>query len=187
MLTLIKSNSLRKYKFPLIFVVAYGILYVINYLLTGLMQPGGYYVEWLDNYLDYVSVFRSFLLNSTSVVISWFGYESKVDGNILWVKGGHNIRMVYSCIGINILCMWLAFCMALPVRLNKKLLYLITGMMSLIALNILRLSMLTMSPANYSFGSLALDHHTIYNWVAYGLIFLAMKRMIDIQHRVKQK
>ncbi|MCB0699745.1 MAG: archaeosortase/exosortase family protein [Chitinophagales bacterium] len=167
-------------RYVLLFFISYGLLYITNYILTGLLQPGGYYSEWLANNLDYVTVFRTFLLRSTSSVIEILGYETYLQGNVLYTKGGHSIRMVYSCIGINILCMWWAFVIALPMKLLRKLLHFIFGTVCLIGLNISRLSMLTMSPDDYSLGELVLDHHTIYNCLVYGVILITMKRVIDI-------
>lgn len=175
-LRILKNNN---YRFVLLFAMAYVILYLINYVLTGLIQPGGYYSEWLDHNLDYVTGFRTFLLSSTATITEFFGHDTYLRGNTLFVKGGHNIRMVYSCMGINMLCMWWAFMVALPMKLKKRLVYAVVGTLTLIALNITRLSMLTMSPDNSSFGDLAIDHHTLYNWLVYGVILIVMKRMID--------
>lgn len=93
--------------------------------------------------------------------------------------------MVYSCMGINILCMWWAFIIAIPMKLKKKFVHFLLGTFCLIALNIMRLSMLTMSPDDYSFGELIVDHHTIYNWIVYGLILLTIKRIIDKKLAIK--
>ncbi|MCB0696360.1 MAG: hypothetical protein KDC07_03285 [Chitinophagaceae bacterium] len=172
-------------RYVLLFFISYGLLYITNYILTGLLQPGGYYSEWLANNLDYVTAFRTLLLTSTANVVELFDYYTCLRGNILFVEGGHNIRMVYSCIGINILCMWWAFVIAMPMKMKTKTVYLLAGTMCLIALNIIRLSMLTMSPNDYSYGELIIDHHTIYNWVVYGLILIVMKRVIDVVFTTK--
>lgn len=163
----------------LLFLFSYCALYSVNYVLTGLIQPGGYYNYWFANNLDYISTLRFFLLNSTSFILHLFGFETSLDGNILWVNGGRNIRMVYSCIGINMLCIWWAFVIVAPMRAKSRVVYFILGTMCLIVLNIFRLIMLTTSTGDYSFGEFALEHHTIYNCVVYGIILIAIKRVID--------
>ncbi len=173
------SGNKTAVRFVLLFCLTYGLLYTTNYILTGLIQPGGYYSEWLHNHLDYVTRFRIFLLSSTAFVAELFSHDIYLKGDILFVKGGHNIRMIYSCLGINILCLWWAFVITIPMQLKSKLLYFITGTICLIVLNITRLSLLTMSPDDFLFGQLVVDHHTIYNWVVYGLILLVMKQVID--------
>lgn len=173
------ENNWSALKFVLVIILLYGLLYSLNYILTGLIQPGGYYSEWLATNFDYITAFRNFLLGTTGVIVETLGYDINQQGNVLYVKGGQSIRMVYSCIGINILCMWWAFIIAVPMKSLRKLFRFILGTICLVTLNIARLSMLTISYNDYSLGELALDHHTIYNWVVYGLILITMKRVID--------
>ncbi len=169
----------RQRRFVLLFIAGYGVLYMVNYALTGMLQPGGYYSVWMDDNLDYVTGFRAFLLHSTATVAEYFGHTTFLKDNVLHVKGGHNIRIVYSCIGFNILCVWWAFVVSLPMQIKKKVLHFTLGTICLVALNITRLSMLAMSSRDYSFGQLVVDHHTIYNWVVYSVILIVMKRLID--------
>lgn len=163
----------------MLFIVVYGILYAINYILTGLTVKGGYYWSWLDDNLDYISAFRHFLLKSTGALISLLGYNNYVDGNILWVQGGRNIRMVYSCIGMNILCMWWAFVIAFPMQLKRRVLFFITGSILLVCLNILRLSLLTITHGQISILGFEVDHHTVFNATCYILIFLVIRAVIN--------
>lgn len=174
-------NTLKnpRFKFVLLFIAAYIGLYSTNYILTGIIQPGGYYNEWLATHFDYIAAFRTFLLGATAKVVKLMNYDTYLTDNILYVKGGHNIRMVYSCMGVNILCLWWAFIITLAISIKEKAFYFFAGTFCLILLNIIRLSLLTISPKDISFGQLMIDHHDLYNWVVYGLIFLVMKQIID--------
>lgn len=171
-------GSRRAIVFITLFLFLYALLYVTNYALTGLIQPGGYYSEWLNTHFDYVTLFRQFLLKSTAKVIGWFSYETAITGNILWVKGGHNIRMVYSCMGLNLLFVWWAFVIAFPMAIKRKLFLFIAGTASLVSLNIIRLSAITMSPQTFVYKEWAVNHHTLFNGVAYVLIFFAIRQTI---------
>lgn len=172
-------NNKAAVRFVLLLLSIYCCLYSTNYMLTGLMQPAGYYSHWLAKHFDYVTAFRTFLLSSTGYIAELFGHDTYLKGNILYVKGGQNIRIVYSCMGINILCLWWAFILAIPVRLSNKMFHFIIGTLCLIALNIARLSLLTLSPNSYSSGNLIIDHHTLYNCVVYGVILIVIKRIVD--------
>lgn len=176
---LTKIIPVKAVRFIVLFLLSYFLLYMVNYTLTGLLQPGGYYLKWLDDNLDYVTGFRTFLLSTTSYIMEWRGYETFLGSNILWVKGGHNIRMVYSCMGINVLCLWWAFLISYPMSIKRKLKNFVLGTVGLILLNITRLSLLTISPADYSFREWSVDHHTLYNVIAYGVIMLGIKRVMD--------
>ncbi len=176
-----RTSNKTAVRFVLLFLLAYGFLYTINYALTGILQPGGVYSLWLDDHLDYITAFRAFLLSCTATTIDFFGYDTFLKGDTLFVKDGHSIRIIYSCIGINILCVWWAFVIALPIHIKRKAFHFIVGTIGLIALNITRLCMLTMSSKDHSLGQLVVDHHTIYNCVVYGLILIAIQQVIDRQ------
>lgn len=172
-------NNKAAVRFVLLLLSIYCCLYSANYMLTGLMQPAGYYSHWVAKHFDYVTAFRTFLLSSTSYIAELFGHDTYLKENILYVKGGHNIRMVYSCMGINILCFWWAFVIALQMPTKQKLLHFIIGTMVLIILNVTRLSLLTVSPKHISLDQLMIDHHDLYNGVVYGVILIVIKRIVD--------
>lgn len=171
-------NHKTAVRFVLLFFTVFAALYMLNYSLTGLIQPGGFYSQWIAEHFDYITVFRGFLLRTTGSIIELLGYKIYLKENILYVNGGNNIRMVYSCIGINILCVWWALIIAFPIEKKTRFFYFIIGTICLITINITRLTLLSISTYNYTLGKLAIDHHTIYNWIVYGLILIAIKRVL---------
>lgn len=182
------ENNWSALKFVLVIIILYGLLYSLNYILTGLIQPGGYYSEWLATNFDYITAFRNFLLGTTGVIVETLGYDINQQGNVLYVKGGQSIRMVYSCIGINILCIWWAFVAAVPMRWMQKIIHLLLGTLVLVSINLIRLCALTLN-INAQLGiKTIVDHHILYNFVVYVLIFVVMKKVVDKQLKFfKQK
>lgn len=176
MIRFVKGKAVR---FVLLFFVCYGVLYGANYVLTGMLIPGGYYVSWMDNYTDYISGMRELLLGTTAVLLDWMDFYTVRDGNILWVKGGHNIRMMYTCLGLNILFMWWAFVVAFPRSFKRKVKWLIGGTILLVGINIARLTVLTAAPDDLFSLIGKVDHHNIFNVVSYGLILMFIKTSID--------
>lgn len=164
--------------FVLLFLLVYGLLYTANHVLTGAMQKGGIYSEWLDDNLDYVTVFRTFLLQSTAHISQLFGHDTFLREDTLFVKGGHNIRMIYSCIGMNLLFIWWSFVFAFPMNIYKKLSFFFSGTLALIALNILRLSVITLSPRTLSYKEWVIDHHSLYNCLIYVTICIVIRTLI---------
>lgn len=165
--------------FAIRFLILFGVLYAVNHLLTGMLIPGGYYCKWLDDNLDYVSGLRNLVLHGGELIVNIFGYDTSIAGYRLSVTGYGGVRMVYSCIGINILCFWIAFVITFPNRLKSKLLYGITGLSVITLLNMIRVGILALIRTKPSLRHADIDHHTIFNIVVYLFIFGMMVRMIN--------
>lgn len=181
-------NSLWQNKtarFVVLFFVLYGFFYGINYLLTGLIAPGGYHIPWLQYHADYVTATRDFLLQSTAWVVKKMGFVPHKDGMMLWVENRHAIKMVYSCIGFNLFNMWWAFALSYPLSIMQRLLLFISGTVLIIALNVTRLTILVLKngPANITYFNI--DHHDLYNMVTYGILLLWIKLVIDQSSKEK--
>lgn len=166
-------------RFIVLFFVSYAVLYGINYSLTGLLAPRGHYIEWLHRHADYVTALRSYLLECTAAIIKAMGYIPHIEGNMLWVEGKSAIKMVYSCIGLNVLCMWWAFVMAYPLKLSRRIILFVWGTFLIMSLNVARLTILALKKGQIIIGSMHIDHHDVYNVITYGILLLWMKLVID--------
>lgn len=169
------------------FAVLYGFLYTFNYVYTGYTVPGGRYSPWLDHHADYISGLRNLILEGASTILSWLGYNNRVYGYYMEVIGGNTIRMVYSCIGLSIICMWWAFIIAFPQSIKRKLIYFFSGTLFIIALNMIRIAMVALAPRNPKFFNIVIDHHDVFNVVVYGLIILFIFRVINKSTAVSGK
>lgn len=161
------------------FLLIYGLLYGINHVWMGSTVPGGYYNAWLALHADYISGLRSLILYGSSRLLEWSGYDTYVHGYYMRIIGGKGIRMVYSCIGLNIIFVWWAFNIAFPQPLKHKIMYLLSGTVLIILLNMVRIALVAMSPYKGRFLNTPFDHHAIFNAVVYGLIILAIFRIIN--------
>jgi len=161
------------------FFILFGVLYAFNYFIIGLTIPGGYYNEWLAKHLDYVTVFRTLILKGASIFCSLFGFESYTNKYDLYLPGISRVRMVYSCIGFDVLCFWAAFTFAFPQNIKRKLLYFFTGLMAITLVNMIRVGGLAMIHSVQSLRRKHIDHHTIFNVIVYGLIFMMVIKMVN--------
>ncbi len=82
--------------------------------------------------------------------------------------------MVYSCIGYGITSFWLAFVFANKGSWKKKLLWMTGGALVLWIINVVRISLVLLANSKQWAIPLGWDHHTWFNIVAYGFIFLMM-------------
>lgn len=175
---LLRKPELR---FILIFFFTYCILYAINYTWTGLTIQGGYYNNWIAWNADYISGLRNLLLQMASSFLSAMGYENTVMGQYLFVAGGKGIRIVYSCIGLNIIFVWVAFNIAFPIRLLNRILYIVAGIVLITVLNFIRIALVAISPYKGRFLNTPLDHHTVFNIVVYAFIIGAIIAIVNFQ------
>lgn len=161
------------------YIVLMSLLYVIisglNHILTGLMVPGNYYVEWMHDNMDYVTHLRVFLLNTSKFFLGLIGYGTHVSDYYLLRENGGGIHIVYSCIGIGLLIFWASFVLAFPIRQMNRLLYVIIGWLSIIFLNIIRISLLVI----YTGRVKAIDHHSIFNLIVYILMLMGIIWIIN--------
>lgn len=172
-----KANS--TFRFVAGFLLTYGFLYGFNHLWMGLTVPGGYYSAWIANNADYISGLRNIILSGSSTLLEWLGYDTWVHGHYMRIIGGKAIRMVYSCIGLNILFVWWAFNIAFPMTLKRKIAYVLSGTVVIIFLNMVRIALVALSPREGNFMNTSLDHHAVFNFVVYGLIILAIFKIIN--------
>jgi len=154
------------------FTGAFCVCYFGTLALIGIAAPGGYYIPFVAHYLDYVNWLRTSLLLSAKYLLSLLGYDSIYFAKqyILEVKDGWGIRMVYSCIGYGIMSFWVAFVYANTIPFRKKTKWMIGGLLSIWAINVLRITLLIIVANKHWLNMLPLEHHMLFNIAAYILV-----------------
>jgi exosortase/archaeosortase family protein len=97
------------------------------------------------------------------------------------VAGRGSITLIYSCLGLGVMSFFVAFVIAYPKNLKSKLIFLVTGLICIQALNILRFVLLALFWDKKS--SMILDHHTIFNIAIY--IIIAISLYFWVKHEDK--
>jgi exosortase/archaeosortase family protein len=140
--------------------------------MIGFASPGGYYSSFIHNYLDYVSWLRLGLLYVSKWLLSIFRYKTFVDGiYTLRMQNGFGVHLVYSCIGFGVMSFWIAFIFANQVRWQKKVKWIIMGLLSIFFINVLRICLLLVAVNKNWSNDFNLDNHTLFNIAAYVFIF----------------
>lgn len=170
-------------KFLFFFLSIYTLLYYGTYAFIGLSTEGGRYIAWLK-YIDYVSLYRYILLGTASQVIEWLGYYTQLRGKyLLYVNGTIGIQLMYWCLGIGILSFWISYVFAYSGdTLRFRLKWIIVGIVIITCLNIARIVLLLMTYYHKGVKEGGINHHDLYNYILYGIIFLMM-----IIHRKMQR
>jgi len=140
--------------------------------MIGIATPGGYYVAFADKYLDYISGFRSLLLNSSKLLLQAIGYDVYLkDGYTIKMINGRGVKIVYSCLGYGIISFWIAFVFANKTSLKKMLQWMTGGVLVIFLLNVFRICLMLISVNKHWSSLFNLDNHTWFNIVLYGVLF----------------
>lgn len=87
---------------------------------------------------------------------------------------GSWVKLVYACLGVGVMCFWLAFVLANTGGLVKKITWLFIGLISIWLINVLRISIVLLANNKHIKMPLGLDNHTFFNILAYGAVFILM-------------
>ncbi len=137
----LKEKTLANYLIK--FGISFFVLYFIILVFKALANPIGYYSPFFDKYIDLVSWFRSFLLGATQFFVGLFGYSTNLLGDdVLKLSSGGGVRLMFPCMGFQIMCIWAGFVIANEVALRTSLRWIFLGVVVITLINIVRLGMI---------------------------------------------
>lgn len=162
-------------KFILRFLILFLGFHYANEFYIGITAPGGYYVPFLQEHINYVAWLRHSILYGAKIVAAVFGYQSTINGPyILKSVTGAEVRMVYSCIGLGVMTFWLAFTLAHSIPWKKKVFWLSIGVLSIWIINCTRVAVIMIATIKNWNPSKYLNHHDIFNILSYILLIILM-------------
>lgn len=169
---MIPINKNSPIRFAVLFVSLFLLFYYFNILFFGITNPGNHYVPFLANNLNYIQALRWVLLKCSAFMLTCFGYDAITNNYQLLVAGHGIIVLVYSCLGLGIISFFTAFVLAYPKPRRAKIIFLLSGIISIEILNIIRFILLALF-ANESKIAIE-DHHTIFNILVYIIISISL-------------
>ncbi|MBC7887075.1 MAG: exosortase/archaeosortase family protein [Ferruginibacter sp.] len=136
-------------------------------------QKGLIYSSFLDNYLNYISWIRNSVLYSSNAITHAMGINSYVSLPFyLKTVNGSYVEMVYDCLGLGLMSFWVAFVVANKESLKRKITWCAGGIICMWFINCWRVALLLIALENHWKLNSILDHHTLFNIVAYSLILI---------------
>ena len=160
-------------KYLLKFGGLFSLFYFGTLVIIGLSTEENTYIPFVAQYLDYITPLRHSILFCAEKLLHAFHYSTIwTDEYTVGITGGQSVRMVYSCVGYGVMSFWTAFVLANSGNVAKKSKWLVTGLFILWVLNVLRIFLFLLALNKNSDPSEMIDHHTVFNIVAYGFIFL---------------
>jgi exosortase/archaeosortase family protein len=155
------------------FLVLYCFLYYGTRAIIGLSVHPGYYSPLVHDFLDYPSLLRKALMNASKSVLELFGHQTEIiSAYRIRMVNGRGVKIVYDCLGIGLFSFWTAFIIANDASFKKKLLFIIGGIAMIFAINVGRIALLVLAANNKFKASFTVNHHAVFNIVAYTLIIV---------------
>jgi exosortase/archaeosortase family protein len=163
--------------FSIRFVVLFLMFYYFNILYFGLTSPGGNYIGFLDKHLNYIDWLRWLLLHTSGFILNALGFTAKVGAGQLMVVGHGIIALIYTCLGLGVMSFFTAFVIAYPKKLKPKLIFLVSGLLSIQILNIIRLMLLALYWNKNR--NRVIDHHIIFDVIIYIIILAVLYKWVN--------
>ena len=148
-------------------------LYYFHILFLGLTTPDGkFYSSFLENNLNYIAALRSSILHVSHFLLSFFHFNSYVEGTQIIRSSNAAVEVWLPCLGLGISSFWVAFVVAHKIAIKSKILWSVAGVALIWFINCWRIALLLIAlDKEWYYGSF-IDHHTAFNVVAYIVIGL---------------
>lgn len=163
-----QKNQHKKSNFLIRFIILFSLLYGFHIVFIAVSTPGGLYIKWLDQHINYIKAWRRFDIHSSAFLLRNFGYTVHMNETGLSLPHYSGFRLVYSCLGYGVMSGFTAFVLAFPKPLKGKFGFIFLGIITIQVMNVLRLVLIAIFyKSDYCF-----DHHLLFNIGLYLLICL---------------
>jgi len=140
----------------------------------------------IHNFYEYSTYkLTSIYLNFSRVILELFGYEIIISGKIIMIKNSVGVLLDRGCLGRNLMGLFAGFLIAFPGSIKSKLWYIPAGLGIIFLLNNTRIMLLVWITLTYP--KTHFDHHAVYNYTIYTLIFIMWYFWISRYSSVKNE
>lgn len=163
-------------------------LYYCHIIFNGVVsKEGNYYSPFLDDHLNYLRWLTFSILRMAGLILQGFGIDSSIEGSqVLKSASGLGINLWLPCLGLGITSFWMAFIVSQKTSLTKKFTWCAGGIAAIWFVNCWRIALLLISLDFEWEKSQFIDHHGIFNIVAYGLV-VALILMFNRKSKLKKQ
>lgn len=166
-------SNYAEYFFVTRFLIIFILLYYFNLFFIGLTGKGGsFYSTFLDEHLNYIRWLRESIIYFSSLILNLFNYDTIRLPYHLKIIDGVRVGVGYSCLGYGLMSMHIAIALSYPFKINIRRKYLFGGLLAIYLINVIRIAAVGWVYTEYK--GINIDHHLIFNIIAYILIFTMM-------------
>lgn len=182
---LLRSKANKNYSsifFITRFIVLFLLLYGFNLGFIGLTGEGGkYYSTILTQYFNYIKWLRESLIYFSSVFLEILGYDTIRFPYHLKIINGVKVGVGYDCLGYGLMSLHIALAISYPFKYKIRRYFLLGGLVLIYTLNVIRIGLVGLAYTEWK--NLQIDHHLIFNIIAYFIIFAMMVLAIRLNHK----
>ncbi|MFP5041348.1 hypothetical protein [Parasediminibacterium sp. JCM 36343] len=157
------------------FLCLFVLFYYFNLFFISITARGSnpLYLFLRDD-LNYIDWLRSSILHTSQFFCGFIGIKTHVEKVfILRSDTSHiGLRMVYRCIGYGVMSFWTAFVIANKGHWQKKTIWLVAGWVTIWLINCFRMTLLMVALEHHWPINKFMDHHSLFNIVAYIFVLL---------------
>lgn len=172
----LKAKSKKYYSetfFVFRFLFIFLLLYYFNLFFIGVTGEGGkYYSAFLDHHLNYITWLRESIIYCSSLILNLFNYETIRLPYHLKIVNGVRVGVGYDCLGYGLMSLHIGLALSYPFKYMLRRKYLFGGLAIIFILNCIRIAAVGIAYTEYR--NINIDHHFIFNVIAYLIIFAMM-------------
>jgi exosortase/archaeosortase family protein len=172
----LKSKSKKYYQelfFVSRFVIFLCLFYYFNLFFIGITAEGGdFYSAFLDKHLNYIRYLRESIIYCSSLLLNLCNYETIRLPYHIKIINGVRVGVGYDCLGYGLMSMHIALALSYPFKIKLRRKYLFFGLLAIYTINVIRIASVGIVYTEYR--NIQIDHHFIFNVIAYILIFAMM-------------
>lgn len=176
------------YHFIVRFLLCFFVLYFFFPFYKGVIGKGGnFHSPFFENHFNVVKGLTSFLTTSAKFLLETLGYElHQRDYQSLRISHSKGIIVNPSCLGWSVMSFWVAFVLANRGKLKHKLKWITIGIISILLLNITRITLITIANHLNWAPVTSLDHHQTFNVASYVCIIILIWWYIRMQKKYER-
>ena len=175
--------------FILTFLGTFLLFYYFNLFFISLTaRASSPFTLFIKENLNYVDWLRTSILHTGAMLSNLFGVKSHAEGKFLLRAdmSRSTLRMGYTCIGLGVMSFWAAFVIANRASLFNKIKWLLGGLVVIWIINCFRLAVLLYALVHHWAVSKYVDHHTMFNIIAYMFLGLLIYAYIKLNKPKQQ-
>ena len=158
------------------FVTLVLIFYYFSIAFNGIVTTeGGFYIAFLDQYFNYIDWIRSSIMYGAIIIAYNLGTEAYIAGSqMINIENVVQLNIWLPCLGLGVISFWIAFIITNNGHWKKKVLWSVMGVLAIWFINTWRIALLLIALDNKWTERISIDHHDLFNIVAYTCIILMM-------------
>lgn len=142
-------------------------------------------IVFINGYFEFY-LWRGFIINSSQKILELFGYDAITDSKYLIGNNG-SVSLERGCLGIKLMFLFASLVYLTSNKKHRGWGFIMIGLIILNVINIIRVLLLFIHVNMYGVYNLAIDHHTLYNYIVYFIVFILwlvwFEKYLDIRKK----